>query len=71
AELLGAWINDSDVDNRVERTYFTAFRFPDKEAVKSFEAIVRGSGWYDYFDQVNSSGPIDTFSNVMAHALSL
>jgi len=51
--------------------YFTAFRFPNKEAVQAFEAIVRDSGWYDLFEQTNSSGEIDTFANVMEHALSL
>jgi hypothetical protein len=71
AEVLGAWINDADVDNRLGMTYFTAFRFPSKEAVKGFEAIVRESGWYDLFEQTNSSGEIDTFANVMAHALDL
>jgi len=71
AEVLGAWINDADVDHRLGKTYFTAFRFPSKEAVKAFEAIVRESGWYDLFEQTNSSGELDTFANVMDHALSL
>lgn len=71
AEMLGAWVNDSDVDHRLDKTYFTVFKFPSKDAVKSFEAIVRDSGWYDLFDQTNSSGAIDTFGNVMSHALSL
>lgn len=71
AELLGAWIDEADVGRRAEGTYFTVFRSPDKEAVKSFEAIVWDSGWYDYVDQKNSSGPVDTSANVMAHALSL
>jgi len=39
--------------------------------VQAFEAIVRDSGWYDLFEQTNSSGEIDTFANVMEHALSL
>jgi len=71
AELLGAWVNDEDTDHRADRTYFTVFRFPDKDSVAVFEAIVRESGWYDYFDQVNGSGEVDTFANVMAHALAL
>jgi hypothetical protein len=71
AEVLGAWVNDADVDHRLDKTYFTAFRFPSKEAVQSFEKIVRDSGWYDLFEQTNSSGEIDSFGNVMAHALSL
>jgi hypothetical protein len=71
AEMLGAWINEGDVDRRSDQTYFTVFKFPSKEAVKAFEAIVRASGWYELFDQRNSSGPADTFGNVMAHALSL
>ncbi len=71
AELLGAWVNDADTDHRLEKTFFTAFKFPDKDAVKSFEAVVRASGWYDLFEQTNSSGEIDTFANVMAHALSM
>jgi hypothetical protein len=71
AELLGAWINDEDTDHRLAKTYFTAFRFPNKEAVQAFEAIVRASGWYDLFEQTNASGEIDTFANVMEHALSL
>ena len=71
AELLGACINDSDTDQRLGKTYFTAFRFPNKEAVQGFEAIVRASGWYELFEQTNASGEIDTFANVMEHALSL
>ncbi len=71
AEVLGAWVNDPDTDHRLEKTFFTAFRFPNKEAVKSFEAIVRDSGWYDLFEQTNSSGEIDTFANVMAHAMKM
>ena len=71
AELLGAWINETDIDRRFDKTYFTAFKFPSKQVIRSFEAIVRKSGWYDFLDQVNGLGRIDTFANVMDHALSL
>jgi hypothetical protein len=57
------------VDNKDQMTYFTAMTFPDKDAVRTFESNVRASGWYDYFDRTNSSGPMDTFANVMGHSM--
>ena len=71
AELLGAWINDADTDHALGTTYGTALRFPNEEAVHAFAAIVRESAWYDLFEHTNGSGEIDTFVNVMEHALSL
>jgi hypothetical protein len=43
----------------------------DRRSATGFEAIVRASGWYELFEQTNASGEIDTFANVMEHALSL
>jgi hypothetical protein len=71
AELIGSWRNDEDVDQRLAKNYFIAFRLPDKAAAQAMEAIVRGSGWYDYFDQHNSGGQADGFEAVMAHAMAL
>jgi hypothetical protein len=71
ADVVGAWVNVADTDRRLDKTYFTVFKFPSKGSAQAFEQIVRDSGWYDYFEQTNSSGPIDTFGNVMAHAMTL
>lgn len=71
AELLGSWRNDEDVDQRLAKNYFIAFRLPSKAAAQALEAIVRGSGWYDYFDQHNSAGRDEGFESVMAYAMAL
>lgn len=69
AECIGSWPNDADVDQPRGKRHGSVFIFPDTHAVVDFEAIARGFGWDDHFDQLNASGPIDGFENVMAHAL--
>ncbi len=48
--------NDVDTVERLGYDFFAVWKFPTDELAKSFEALVTGAGWYNYFDQVNLKG---------------
>jgi hypothetical protein len=48
AEERGAYMGQVD--------FFAVWKFPTDELAKSFEALVTGAGWYNYFTQVNLKG---------------
>jgi hypothetical protein len=55
-DIIGWSINDADTPNSGSFTYFAAYRIPTLALVQQFEATVEGSGWYNYFEQVNARG---------------
>ncbi|WP_051341915.1 haloalkane dehalogenase [Pseudonocardia spinosispora] len=55
-EILGFGVNDPATDRRAPYDFFSAYRVPNAELQREFEAAIAASGWYDYFEQVNVSG---------------
>ena len=48
--------NDANTVSKADYDYFAVWSFPDLAAAQSFEKLVEGAGWYNYFDQVNAMG---------------
>ena len=44
---------------------FCVYRVPSAEFQREFERQVTASGWYNYFEQVNISGPAEDFAAVL------
>lgn len=57
-EIVTWSFNDPDTSQRSPYDYFAVWEFPTKEMVVQFEEIVRQSGWYSYFEQVNLRGEL-------------
>ncbi|MGB3850568.1 MAG: DUF6616 family protein [Tunicatimonas sp.] len=57
--------NDPATTYRAGYDFFSVMKFPNQEMVQSFEALVEGAGWYQYFEQVNLSGAGSTPEAVM------
>lgn len=49
------WGNvDVDTPMSVGEQYVAVWQAPDLDTLKLLESAIAGSGWYDYFDQVNA-----------------
>ncbi len=57
-EVVGWGMNDPDTDRRAAYDFFCVYRVPSADFQRGFEANIAGSGWHDYFEQVNVSGAI-------------
>lgn len=55
-EILGFGLNDQETPHRSDHNYFAVWKMPSKDHVEMLEESVEGSGWYDYFEQVNARG---------------
>ncbi|AMR31519.1 hypothetical protein A0256_08800 [Mucilaginibacter sp. PAMC 26640] len=63
--------NDVATVNRLGYDFFAIWKFPTDELAKSFEALVTGSGWHNYFDQVNMKGEAGGPADVIAQLVHL
>ena len=57
--------NESSTYNKAAYDYFAVWTFPNVELAKTFEQMVEGAGWYNYFDQVNAMGNATSPQEVM------
>jgi hypothetical protein len=69
-EVVAWGENDSTTVQRAKYDYFGIWKFPTEEAVKQFEKMVEGAGWYNYFDQVNLYGDTATPQHVLGKMIS-
>jgi len=65
-ELVGFARTDADTSHRAGYDYVAAWRMPTRELAVSFERTVDGSGFHDYFEQVNARGEIEPAADVLA-----
>ena len=55
--VIDAWgINEDSSPYRADYDFFAVTKLPTQELLDSFQSIVEGAGWYDYFEQINMSG---------------
>lgn len=59
-EIVSWTFNDPSTSKRAPYDYVAVWKFPTKEFAAQFEQIVEGSGWYNYFDQINLKGEVST-----------
>lgn len=55
--LIDGWgMNTNSSPNRADYDFFAITKLPTQDLLESFQAIVEGAGWYNYFEQINMSG---------------
>jgi hypothetical protein len=57
--------NARETDRRAPYDFFCVYRVPSAEFQREAERRIAASGWYDYFEQVNVSGPAEDFVDVL------
>ena len=63
--------NDSGTSHRADFDYFAIWTFPDQEKAHSFQALVEGAGWYNYFEQSNLMGKEASVEEVIGQLVQL
>jgi hypothetical protein len=54
---LDAWGMNADTSpHRADYDFYAITKLPTQDLLDSFQAIVEGAGWYNYFEQINMSG---------------
>ena len=56
-EVIAFGPNDPSSDRRAPYDFYCVYRVPSADIQRAFEREIRESAWYDFFDQVNVSGP--------------
>ncbi len=70
-EIVCWGTNSKTTDKRAEFDFFSVWKFPNQEMVEKFEKLVEGSGWYNYFEQVNLSGQASTPDEIIGHLITM
>ena len=63
-EIVAWGQNDQRTPIRAPYDFFAVFKFPDDYAIDDYEHAFRSAGWYDYFEQVNFSGDVQSYASV-------
>jgi len=54
---IDSWGLNSDTSPfKADYDFYAITKLPTQELLDSFQAVVEGSGWYNYFEQINVSG---------------
>lgn len=77
-EVTGWAMNDEHTPYRSDYRYMAVWKMPSLDLVEKLEKAVAGSGWHDYFSQVNARGQImpldkaiDNLINLEKHSTSI
>lgn len=71
AKVISWGVNENSTSQKAAYDFFAVWEFPDAAAVKSFEQLVEGAGWYNYFEQINASGKSVSPDEVIGHLISM
>lgn len=70
-QIINWGVNDSGTFSRADFDSFAVWTFPNDEAAQSFEKMVEGAGWYNYFEQVNAKGDAVTPQEVIGKMIEM
>ena len=70
-EIINWGAIDKTTYNKVDYDFFAVWKFPSQESAESFEKLVEGAGWYNYFDQVNAMGNPTTAQEVIGQLITM
>ena len=57
--------NDISTSNRAKYEYMAIWNFPNQDAANNFQRVVQDADWYQYFDQINAMGKLDSVENII------
>ena len=63
--------NSHKTDRRAPYDFFCVYRVPSAELQREFERNISASGWYNYFEQVNVSGPAEDFAAALSSKIKM
>lgn len=70
-EILNWGSIDQSTYKKVDYDFFAVWKFPSIESAESFEKLVEGAGWYNYFEQVNAMGDPTTPQDVIGQLINM
>ncbi len=70
-QILSWGSNETSTFNKADYDYFAVWTFPGLESTQSFEKMVEGAGWYNFFDQVNVMGRVSSPQEVMGKMIEM
>jgi len=68
-EILTWTSNDKETSVRGGYDYFAIWKFPNQALADTFQKLVEGAGWYNYFDQINIKGNEESVQSGLDHLL--
>lgn len=70
-QIVSWGASDNSTFSRAAYDFFAVWTFPSEDSAKSFEKMVEGAGWYNFFDQVNAMGKTTTPQEVIGKMIEL
>lgn len=70
-QIISWGATDASTFNKVDYDFFAVWSFTDEASAKSFEQLVEGAGWYNYFEQVNAMGKTQSPQEVIGQMIAL
>ncbi|WP_372365696.1 DUF6616 family protein [Candidatus Uabimicrobium sp. HlEnr_7] len=65
AKIVAWGFNEVSTPQRAEYDFFAAIIFPDEPSALTYEQLFRKAGWYNYFEQVNVIGEMESYNLVL------
>jgi hypothetical protein len=56
-EVITYSFNSPATSHRADYDFVCVYKVQSEEQLREFEKMIEGSGWYEYFDQINAGGP--------------
>lgn len=70
-EIIAWGFNDEDTPHRAKYDFFAALKFPNIEDAERYEKTFAAAGWYNYFEQINVLGEMESYSETLARLSNL
>lgn len=70
-EIVAWGANEQTTPERAPYDFVAVFKFPNAGSALNDEQVFRDAGWYDYFEQVNVMGNIESYERVLAMLIDL
>src|SRR5690606_24978685 len=68
-EIITWSLNELATPLTTDHVYLGVYKFPSEALTVQFEQMVEQAGWYNYFDQTNAKGALNTPQAIMGHML--
>ena len=65
AEIITWGLNDDATPKRAPYDFFGVFSFLYERAATEYEKVFEAAEWYDYFDQINIMGEMESYASVL------
>ncbi|MBK8489304.1 MAG: hypothetical protein IPL49_00020 [Saprospirales bacterium] len=70
-EIVSWGLIEENTFNKADYDFFAIWNMPNEEIVKEFEVLIEGTGWYNYFEQINACGKVTTPDEVIGKLIEM